>query len=290
VGSGGRLDAGAALELATTPVALVTATPSKGVLPVTIRLDGSGSFDPWGSIVSRSWTMPDGTKRSGASVDWTPKRPGTYRATLTVVDDTALKDTATVVFTVDLRPGGSFVDDDGHFGERAIEAIKAEGITVGCNPPMNDRFCPDASVTRGEMAAFLARALRLPVAGIDQFADDDGSVFEGAIDRIASARITVGCNPPDNDRYCPDRPVTRAEMAAFLVRAFGLPVSSVDAFVDDDGVYERAIDRLRAAGISTGCNPPTNDRFCPDQSVTRAEMAVFLARALHLTPITPPRR
>ncbi len=290
VATGGRLNAGSALELATTPVAVLKATPSTGVLPVTIRLDGSGSFDTWGSIVSRSWVLPDGSKGSGASTQWTPKRPGDYRATLTVVDDSGLKDTAMVSFTVRLRAGGSFVDDDKHFGERAIEAIKAEGITVGCNPPANDRFCPNAPVTRGEMAAFLARALRLPVAGSDHFVDDDGSVFEGAIDRIASARITVGCNPPANDRFCPERSVTRAEMAAFLVRAFDLPSTGSDAFVDDDGVYERAIDRLAAAGVSTGCNPPVNDRFCPGQSVTRAEMAVFLARALGLTPITPPPR
>lgn len=37
--------------------------------------------------------------------------------------------------------------------------LAAEGITQGCNPPLNDRFCPDKSVTRGQMAAFLARAL-----------------------------------------------------------------------------------------------------------------------------------
>ncbi len=290
VATSGRLNAGSALVLATTPVAVVKATPSNAVLPVTIRLDGSGSFDPWGSIVTRSWTLPDGSSGSGTSVEWTPKRPGTYRATLTVVDDSGLKDTATVSVIVSLRPGGSFIDDDGHFGERVSEASKAEGITLGCDPPANDRFCPDDPVTRGEMAAFLARALKLPITGLDHFIDDDGSVFEGAIDRIASARITVGCNPPSNTRYCPDRAVTRAEMAAFLVRAFDLPSAGSGAFVDDEGVYESAIDRRAGARISTGCNPPTNDRFCPDQAVTRAEMAVFLARALDLAPITPTPR
>ena len=63
-----------------------------------------------------------------------------------------------------LPPGGSFVDDDGNIHEGAIEAIAAAGITRGCNPPANDRYCPDQSVNREQMAAFLARALDLPAA------------------------------------------------------------------------------------------------------------------------------
>ena len=60
-----------------------------------------------------------------------------------------------------LPPGGTFVDDNGHVFEPAIEAVAAVGITKGCNPPTNDMFCPDDPVTRGQMAAFLARGLDL---------------------------------------------------------------------------------------------------------------------------------
>ena len=42
-----------------------------------------------------------------------------------------------------LPPGGTFTDDDGHIFEGAIEAIAAEGITKGCNPPTNNKFCPN---------------------------------------------------------------------------------------------------------------------------------------------------
>ena len=60
-------------------------------------------------------------------------------------------------------------------------------------------------------------------------------------------------------------------------------------FVDDDGsVFEADIAKLAAAGITLGCNPPTNDRFCPDSAVKRGQMASFLARALNLDPIVPP--
>ena len=54
------------------------------------------------------------------------------------------------------------------------------------------------------------------------FNDDDGSIFESDIDKLATTGVTRGCNPPVNDSYCPTSPVTRGQMAAFLVRAMGL--------------------------------------------------------------------
>ena len=164
-----------------------------------------------------------------------------------------------------------------------IEWIGEQGITAGCNPPVNDRFCPDDSVTRGQMAAFLVRALGyLDDGGGDLFVDDDTSVFELDIDKLATAGVTVGCNPPVNDRFCPDDSVTRGQMAAFLVRALGYSDDGGgDLFVDDDtSVFELDIDKLATAGVTVGCNPPVNDRFCPHAAVTRGEMAVFLYRAL----------
>jgi parallel beta-helix repeat protein len=178
---------------------------------------------------------------------------------------------------------GTFSDDDGSVFEFDIEWMAAAGITKGCNPPTNDLFCPDSTVTRGQMAAFLVRALDLTDdGGGDLFTDDDESIFEGDIDRMATAGITKGCNPPDNDRFCPDSKVTRGQMAAFLVRALGYTDDGGgDLFTDDDGsVFEGDIDRLGTAGVTRGCNPPTNNRYCPDSAVTRGQMAAFLHRAL----------
>jgi len=191
-----------------------------------------------------------------------------------------------------LPPGGTFVDDDGNVHEGFIEAIAAAGITHGCNPPANDEYCPARAVTRGEMAAFLVRALALPAGAPDRFTDDDGSIFEGDIDRLAAAGITQGCDPPANERFCPDDLVTRGEMAAFLVRAYGYPdAAGGDRFVDDDGsVFEGDINRLATAGVTLGCNPPVNDRFCPNDPVRRDEMASLLGRAEGLAPVTPPPR
>jgi hypothetical protein len=133
------------------------------------------------------------------------------------------------------------------------------------------------------MAAFLVRALRLgDDGGRNWFVDDGDSIFQGDINRLAAAGITKGCNPPRNDRFCPDRRVTREQMAAFLVRAFGYTAGvGSDRFIDDDGsIFENDIDRLAAAGITKGCNPPDNDRYCPGGNVKRDQMASFLARAL----------
>jgi len=184
---------------------------------------------------------------------------------------------------------GSFVDDDGNIHEGNIEAIAAEGITKGCNPPANDRYCPDGSVTRGQMAAFLVRALDLPAASAEPFTDTSSSIFEADINKLAAAGITKGCNPPANDRYCPDAKVTRGQMTAFLVRGFGYTDAGAgDLFIDDDSsIFEADIDRLGTAGVTKGCNPPDNTRYCPDNTVKRDQMASFLARALGLAPIVP---
>jgi hypothetical protein len=139
------------------------------------------------------------------------------------------------------------------------------------------------------MAAFLVRALDLPPGGKDHFTDDGETVFEAEINRLAAAGITRGCNPPANDRFCPDDTISRGQMAAFLARALHLGAAPVaDRFSDDDNsIFETDIDSLGASGITKGCNPPANDRFCPEDPVKRNQMASFLGRALGLTPITP---
>ncbi len=160
--------------------------------------------------------------------------------------------------------------------------LAEEGITKGCG---GTKYCPSSFVTRGQMAAFLVRALGLTDSGDTDFIDDNDSIFEADIEKLAAAGITKGCNPPTNDRFCPDNPVTRGQMAAFLKRAFGLTdQGTVDFIDDDDSVFEADIEKLAAAGITKGCNPPTNDRFCPDAHVTRGQMAAFLKRSEPLLP------
>ncbi|HZD05466.1 MAG TPA: S-layer homology domain-containing protein, partial [Longimicrobiales bacterium] len=150
-----------------------------------------------------------------------------------------------------------------------------EGITFGCNPPANDRFCPGRSVTREEMASFLVRALHLGTSATDWFTDDEDSAHEPNINALAQAGITVGCAPA---RYCPEKVVARQEMASYLARALSLLATGTDWFTDDDGsYYEPHINSLRESRITLGCTTTT---FCPLGPVTREQMAAFLHRAL----------
>ncbi|MFQ5554272.1 MAG: VanW family protein [Acidimicrobiia bacterium] len=140
-----------------------------------------------------------------------------------------------------------------------------------------------ASLTAFPIAAAPAQE-ELPGGGT--FLDDDDMREEGFIEAIAARGVTKGCNPPANDLFCPREPVTRAQMATFLVRALGLgPGDPGDRFTDDDdSVHEGDIETLAGAGVTRGCNPPDNDRFCPDRIVSRGEMAAFLARAFDYPP------
>ena len=160
-----------------------------------------------------------------------------------------------------------------------INWLAEQGITKGCGP---DTFCPDQTVTRGQMAAFLSRALQLPAADQDYFTDDNGSTFEDDINRLRQAGITTGCGP---DTFCGDQPVTRDQMAAFLSRALQLPAADQDYFTDDNGsTFEDDINRLRQAEITKGKGGA--GMFSPDQPVTRGEMAAFLSRARDLIAAT----
>lgn len=170
---------------------------------------------------------------------------------------------------------GTFWDDDSSIFEGDIEWAHATGITVGCNPPEATMFCPQETVTRAQMAAFLVRARDLPPADVDAFNDDDGSIFEDVINRLAATGITRGCA---ENLFCPDRAVTRGEMAAFLHRAYptlapGQPIMFTDT---SDSLFASDIEWLSATGITSGCD---TNHFCPNEHVTRGQMAAFLHRA-----------
>ena len=104
------------------------------------------------------------------------------------------------------------------------------------------------------------------------------------VERLAGLEVTAGC-AVDPLRFCPDDPVTRAQMASFLVRAFDLAPGAPAGFEDvaPGGVHSGSIDALAAAGITAGCSDDPL-RFCPRDPVTRGQMATFLARADGLVP------
>ena len=171
---------------------------------------------------------------------------------------------------------------------RYIEGIENAGITTGCGTA---RYCPADFVTRAEMAVFLIRARYtakfVPPAAQGFFADVPADFWAAShIEKLYADGITTGCaaNPP---RFCPSSLVTRAEMAAFLVRvrhgSSYVPPAPQGIFADVPTSFWAAgyIEQLYADGITTGCaaNPL---RYCPSDFATRGEMAAFLARAFNL--------
>ncbi len=100
-----------------------------------------------------------------------------------------------------------------------INAVAAAGISLGCSSD-GTRFCPEDEVSRAQMASFLVRALGLAPVGAGPFTDLGGAAgHQASINALWKAGITNGCSS-DGSQYCPLDPVTRAQMATFLVRAF----------------------------------------------------------------------
>ncbi len=111
----------------------------------------------------------------------------------------------------------------GYWSASWIKQLAAERITNGCG---NGNYCPDSAVTRAQMAIFLLKSkygavYTPPPATGTKFSDVSPSYWAAAwIEQLANEGITGGCG---NNNYCPDSPVTRAQMAVFLVRTFELP-------------------------------------------------------------------
>jgi hypothetical protein len=171
-----------------------------------------------------------------------------------------------------------------------IETVAANGITAGCG---GGNYCPLALVTRAQMAVFLERGMhgsdfRPPAAKGNVFLDVGAQDFAASfIEQLFLDGITKGCG---SNNYCPGAAVTRAEMAVFLLRAkHGTgysPPPATGMFSDVPLNYWAVhwIEQLAREGITGGCG---GSKFCPEATVTRDQMAVFLARTFPM-PIVPP--
>jgi hypothetical protein len=153
-------------------------------------------------------------------------------------------------------------------------------------------YGPGEAVDRAQMASFIARLVErsggsLPAASRDWFGDDGSSSHHDSINRLAEAGIVGGTQP---GVYAPQRQVTRAQMAAFLTRAYdyradqaGQPAlpEGGNYFADDDAsVLHEEINKAAAAGFAGGYDDGT---YRPGVTVPRDQMAAFLARVLDLS-------
>ena len=239
-----------------------------------------GASDPDGDAFEFSATgLPPGSQihPTNGVISGTLTAPGEYAVTV-IADDGTDRATAGFDWTVTgvAAPPGGFVDvPAGTYYSAAVNWMADQGITTGMG---DGRFEPMATATRAQMATFLWRDAGSPGGSPSAGFGDvvAGSFYEEAVDWLAASGITTGV---DEDRFAPDDPVTRAQMATFLWRRAGSPGGSPSAGFGDvvaGSFYEEAVDWLAASGITTGVG---DNRFAPDDPVTRAQIATFLWRA-----------
>ena len=198
-----------------------------------------------------------------------------------------------IATTWTIHIGSSFFDvSTTHPFYAYIERLLHMGVTSGCGA---GNYCPSSSVTRAQISVFLLRAehgsayVPPPCSGV--FGDVPcPSQFADWIEQLHNEGITGGCqaSPP---LYCPNNPVTRAQMAVFILKtehgASYVPPACTGIFSDVPcpSLFADWIEQLHNEGITGGCqaSPPL---YCPDAPVQRGQMAVFLVKAFG--PPAPP--
>lgn len=188
----------------------------------------------------------------------------------------------------DTPPSGFSDVPPGSTHAAAVDCAVRWGVVRGTSPTS---YSPERGVPRDQMAAFVARTVeatgaQLPEPSRDHFSDDDQSVHEQAINALAEAGIVNGRTP---GAYAPGVLVTRAQMAAFLVRAWDVVAAqtgteplppSEDWFFDDAATPLRTdIDKAAGVGFTGGTGP---GRYSPYEGVQRGQMASFVVRLLDL--------
>ncbi|HEY3567551.1 MAG TPA: S-layer homology domain-containing protein [Thermoanaerobaculia bacterium] len=259
----------------------------------TVTLQDSASGRP---PLTHTWIfsslLPD-IVVTGSPVSWTaPLLPGDYQAHLEVSNVDGLASTSPV--TVKVR-SYTFADvPPTYWVWSFIENLYAHGVPTTCgDSPL--LFCPDAPMTRGDMAVFLLRAKE---GGSYAPPPCDTAVFDDVpcsdplapwINELVRRGVTAGCG---GNNYCPTNPVTRDQMAVFLV------LTAQGASANPDRTCPPApfgdvpcttpfypwVKALVGLGVTAGCG---NSDYCPGTVVSRAQMSVFLSVMFGLLPPAP---
>ena len=172
----------------------------------------------------------------------------------------------------------------GSFGYAAAKSLYNAGITSVCSKsPL--LYCPDCTLTRGQAVTMLVRAAGISTAnppGTPTFSDVPKShTFYASIEAAVKDGITSGCG---GGKFCPDDPTTRGQMAAFITRTrnwaptnSATPTFPLD--VPKTHLFYGSIETMAKKCITSGCG---TGKYCPEDAITRAQAAIFLARAFDL--------
>jgi hypothetical protein len=306
----------------TSDLSLTVAAASVAPGTLSVDAQGNGVLQPGETVtMAPAWRNTGGAAivLTGATSDFSGPGAATYEnpdaaaaygtipanATVTCTDCYALRVTAadrpaphwdatireTVTPTASsqtwtLHVGDSFSDVPGGSGfYRFIETLLHNGITGGCG---GGNYCPGASTTREQMSVFVllakeGAAYAPPACTRPMFADvPAGSPFCKWIEELARRGVVAGCG---GGNFCPGAAVTREQMAVFVLRtldpALDPPACTTPVFADvpASSPFCRWIEDLARRGVVNGCG---GGNYCPQASVTRDQMSVFLAATFGL--------
>ena len=233
-----------------------------------------------------AWTLSAGAITAGqgsSAITFDAAPPGTTMTLSVVETNTSCSSPAgTYKLQVD------FLDvPPPHLFHDYVNTIARDGITAGCGA---GNFCVGASNTREQMAVFLLKskfgANHVPPPAVGLFSDVPAeSPFAPWVEEVAALQISVGCG---GGKYCPSQPVTRGQMAVFLLKTllgfdYVPPTATGSLFGDlPQGSFASAwIEDLYNRGVTGGCQASPL-LYCPSTPVTRGQMAVFLVRTFGL--------
>ena len=303
-------------------IAVVLGVPSASAQwqypgPMAIDPDGNGILEPnetvslspsWGNggptimclgLTLRAFNGPAGpayvvVQGSGGTLCWGPYSPPQTcnycyvvridAATRPVLHWEASVQEGPLVFTTrTMHVGATFVDvpPSSPF-YRFVERIVHRGATEGCG---GGAYCPGASMTREQLAVFVLRArdplFTPPACTTPIFGDvPASSPFCPWIEELARRGVVGGCG---GGNYCPGDPVTREQMAVYVVRVLNIvpPACTTPMFADvpASNSYCPWIEELARRGVVSGCG---GGNYCPAAAVTREQMSVFLAVGFNL--------
>jgi hypothetical protein len=199
------------------------------------------------------------------------------------------------------RTGGTSVTINGEgfasgatvkLGGLALSGLQVSPTSITGNSPAHASGVASVWVnnTNGDRDA-------LSTAFVYDFDDVSAShVDHGTVTTLIRNRVTAGCG---GNSYCPDNPVTRGQMAVFMLKSrygFRYPPPPPEVFFTDvpnTHPYAAWIDAIFRMGITAGCAgtatclmPNGSTQYCPDSSITRDQMAVFLLRTQHYTGLS----
>ena len=274
-------------QVQTTVVACPFATPTiQTAASVPAGADGLTAGSTSGAGHTNTWSLTGGAITGGQGTNALTYRsgaPGTAMV-LALTESLGSCEVAAAPVTIpvdfdDVPPANLFHD--------SVATLLRLGITAGCG---NGDYCPTSPVTRAQMAVLLLKAKKgaahvPPPATGTLFADVPQGAFAAAwIEELASLGVTSGCG---NGNYCPNAPVTRAQMAVFLLKMLmgstHTPPDPTGVFADVPiGSFAAAwIEDLYARGVTGGCNAAPL-LYCPGSANTRGQMAAFLTKAFNL--------